>query len=255
MLAFACFRNNPKRRLFGNKKLSQGTCWHEWMDCAVLVCSQCFRSAQLSFHPAVPCVRHSAYLFVMITSMVIQPLWSQRTRVTFTEDDGSSTSYPATIVGVDPSNDIAVLKIDAPSSKLLPVTVGTSADLKVGQSVYAIGNPGGLSRTQTAGVVSGLKRSIPSPTGILIPGIIQTDASINAGAEPSIRINIPTLRTVGRPVGSSSNTQDIVQQKRGFFFLFSSQYTGLVTPKITYCYYVKYYLLDLSFKYYLISFW
>ena len=102
--------------------------------------------------------------------------------MTFYSDSGESESYNATIVGTDPSRDLAVLSIDAPAEALNPIRIGTSADLRTGQFVYAIGNPSGLSRTQTCGVVSGLNRAIPSPTGVRIAGAIQTDAAINAGA-------------------------------------------------------------------------
>lgn len=102
--------------------------------------------------------------------------------MTFYTESGKPSSYEARIVGVDPSRDLAVLKIDAPADVLLPAPVGTSGDLKVGQSVFAIGNPSGLSRTLTTGVVSGLNRGIPSPTGLRIPGAIQTDCQINGGA-------------------------------------------------------------------------
>lgn len=105
----------------------------------------------------------------------------QSTRVTFYNDAGQGTSYATRLVAVDPSKDLAVLKIDAPRGVLRPAPLGTSGDLKVGQSVYAIGNPSGLSRTLTTGVVSGLNRGLPSPTGLRIPGVIQTDCQINGG--------------------------------------------------------------------------
>ncbi|KAK9845220.1 hypothetical protein WJX81_000423 [Elliptochloris bilobata] len=95
---------------------------------------------------------------------------------------GGTMRYPARIVGLDPEKDLAVLRIDAPAADLLPVKVGTSGDLRVGQTVFAIGNPSGLSHTLTAGVVSGLNRAIPSPGGTLTGGAIQTDAAINSGS-------------------------------------------------------------------------
>jgi S1-C subfamily serine protease len=97
-------------------------------------------------------------------------------------EDGISSSFEASIAGTDPSRDIAVLKTSATPELSQPIHIGTSADLRIGQFVFAIGNPSGLSRSQTCGVVSGLNRSIPSPTGVRIPGVIQTDAPINAGA-------------------------------------------------------------------------
>lgn len=81
--------------------------------------------------------------------------------------------FPASIVGTDAQHDIAVLQINAPKKRFVPVQVGASAGLRTGQSVYAIGNPYGLSRTLTAGVVSGLNRAIPSPVGTKTYGAIQ----------------------------------------------------------------------------------
>ena len=88
-------------------------------------------------------------------------------------DGRDSQDWPATIVGTDPDHDLAVLRIQAPADVLKPVRLGTSNDLKVGQSLYAIGFPYGLSRTLTAGVVSGLNREIPNPAGTKTRGAIQ----------------------------------------------------------------------------------
>lgn len=113
-------------------------------------------------------------------------------------DDQSS--YDATIVGVDPDHDLAVLKVEAPQQKLIPVTVGKSQDLQVGQRVLAIGNPFGLDHTLTTGVVSALGRSIKSVTDRTIEGVIQTDAAINPGNSGG-----PLLDSSGRLIGV--NTQ------------------------------------------------
>ncbi|GAB2284209.1 Protease Do-like 1, chloroplastic [Dionaea muscipula] len=92
------------------------------------------------------------------------------------------TTYEAKIVGFDQDKDVAVLHIDAPEDKLRPIPVGISADLLVGQKVYAIGNPFGLDHTLTTGVISGLRREISSAaTGRPIQDVIQTDAAINPG--------------------------------------------------------------------------
>ena len=93
--------------------------------------------------------------------------------------DGST--HTATVVGIDPATDVAVLKIDAPEAVLHPVTFGSSNDLRVGQRVFAIGNPFGLERTLTTGIISSLNRSLPTKTGRTIKSIIQTDAAINPG--------------------------------------------------------------------------
>jgi S1-C subfamily serine protease len=93
--------------------------------------------------------------------------------------DGSS--YTAKLWGAAPDNDLAVLKIEAPESKLKPIPIGSSKDLWVGQKVYAIGNPFGVGQSLTTGIISALNREIQSVTDRPIAGVIQTDASINPG--------------------------------------------------------------------------
>lgn len=108
--------------------------------------------------------------------------------------------YEATIVGVAPEKDLAVLKIDAPTSDLRPIPLGESHSLKVGQLALAIGNPFGLDQTLTTGVVSALGREIQSLTGRPIRDVIQTDAAINPGNSGG-----PLLDSKGRLIGV--NTQ------------------------------------------------
>ena len=91
------------------------------------------------------------------------------------------SSWKASIVGVAPDKDLAVLKIDAPANKLQPIPIGTSRDLQVGQNVFAIGNPFGLDQTLTTGIISALNREIESVTRRPIQGVIQSDAAINPG--------------------------------------------------------------------------
>ncbi|TXG54662.1 hypothetical protein EZV62_019918 [Acer yangbiense] len=92
------------------------------------------------------------------------------------------SAYDARVVGYDQDKDVAVLRIEAPKEKLKPIPIGISADLLVGQKVYAIGNPFGLDHTLTTGVISGLRREISSAaTGRPIQDVIQTDAAINPG--------------------------------------------------------------------------
>jgi S1-C subfamily serine protease len=93
--------------------------------------------------------------------------------------DGSS--HQATLIGSDPATDVAVVRVDAPADLLFPVRFGSSSDLRVGQRVFAIGNPFGLERTLTTGIISSLNRSLPTRTGRTIKSIIQTDAAINPG--------------------------------------------------------------------------
>lgn len=91
------------------------------------------------------------------------------------------TTWAATLVGYAPEKDLAVLKIDAPDNLLRPIPVGSSDDLLVGQSVYAIGNPFGFDQTLTTGVISALGREINGVDGSIIKDAVQTDAAINPG--------------------------------------------------------------------------
>ncbi|CAN1320556.1 Protease Do-like 1, chloroplastic, partial [Linum perenne] len=115
------------------------------------------------------------------------------TKVTLSDQ----TAYDATVVGFDQDKDVAVLRVDAPKDKLKPIPVGVSADLLVGQKVYAIGNPFGLDHTLTTGVISGLRREISSAaTGRPIQDVIQTDAAINPGNSGG-----PLLDSAGNLIG------------------------------------------------------
>jgi len=89
--------------------------------------------------------------------------------------------HPAALVGVSPAHDIAVLRITVKVKPPPPVPLGSSADLRVGQKVTAIGNPFGLDWSLTTGIVSALDRSLPTESGINIEHLIQTDAAINPG--------------------------------------------------------------------------
>ncbi|HEY9777285.1 MAG TPA: trypsin-like peptidase domain-containing protein [Planktothrix sp.] len=109
--------------------------------------------------------------------------------------DGST--YPGQLVGDDPENDLAVLKINVPAGrKLSVITFGDSSELEVGRRVYAIGNPFGFDRTMSAGIVSSLGRTIKTENGRLIKGIIQTDAAINPGNSGG-----PLLDSAGKMIG------------------------------------------------------
>ena len=111
---------------------------------------------------------------------------------------GGNKVYPATVIGRDPDTDLAVLKIDPPAG--LPVVpLGDSDKLSVGQKVLAIGNPFGLDRTLTTGVISGLQRPIRGTNGRPIDAAIQTDASINPGNSGG-----PLLDKFGRMIGINS---------------------------------------------------
>jgi S1-C subfamily serine protease len=102
--------------------------------------------------------------------------------------------YTAELVGADPASDLAVIKIDAPSSELIPVTVADSDTVQVGDTAVAIGNPFGLDGTMTVGIISALGRSLPVQSfdtngTYSIPDIIQTDAAINPGNSGGVLLN------------------------------------------------------------------
>jgi S1-C subfamily serine protease len=103
------------------------------------------------------------------------------------------------IVGVDPSTDIAVLKIQTHASALTPLELGNSDAVRVGDTVYAIGNPFGYTRTLTSGIVSAVQRRITAPNTLTIDNVIQTDASINHGNSGG-----PLLDAAGRVIGVTS---------------------------------------------------
>ncbi|MCY3002430.1 MAG: trypsin-like peptidase domain-containing protein [Planctomycetota bacterium] len=110
---------------------------------------------------------------------------------------GDDTEHEAEIVGVAPHRDLAVLRLVKPREvNARPIEIGSSADLQVGQSVFAIGNPFGLDQTLTTGIISGLGREIRSVTDHKISGVIQTDAAINPGNSGG-----PLLDSSGRLIG------------------------------------------------------
>ncbi len=109
----------------------------------------------------------------------------------------NSNKYKARVIDADPDNDLAVIKIEAPRENLSTIPLGESKGLRVGQKVLAIGNPFGLDRTLTTGIVSGLARPIRSEmTGKLIEGVVQTDAAINPGNSGG-----PLLNSRGEMIG------------------------------------------------------
>ena len=112
---------------------------------------------------------------------------------------GGEKNYPAKYVGGDPDTDLAVIKIDATASELTVVPLGDSDKLAVGQKVLAIGNPFGMDRTLTTGVISGLQRAIRARNNRPIDAAIQTDASINPGNSGG-----PLLDKFGRMIGINS---------------------------------------------------
>ena len=109
---------------------------------------------------------------------------------------GGETAVPARLVGAAPWADLAVLRIVSPPDNLRPIPVGRSSDLAVGQHVYAIGNPFGLSRSLTQGIISALDRRLPTAGGREVSGVIQTDAAINPGNSGG-----PLVDSSGRLIG------------------------------------------------------
>jgi len=101
----------------------------------------------------------------------------------------SDHQYTAKVVGTDPSSDLALIQVEAPSKELDPLTLGDSSKMEVGDPVVAIGNPFGLDRTVTSGIVSALQRQIQAPNGFSIDNVIQTDAAINPGNSGGPLIN------------------------------------------------------------------
>ena len=133
----------------------------------------------------------------------------------------------ATIVGVEPDKDIAVLKIDAPKHKLRPLQLGLSSDLRVGQSVLAIGNPFGLDQTLTTGVISGLGREIESATQRPIQDGIQTDAAINPGNSGG-----QFLDSSGRLIGVNTAIYSPTGSSAGIGFAVPVDAVNRIVPQI-----------------------
>jgi putative serine protease PepD len=139
--------------------------------------------------------------------------------------DGSK--YSAKIVGTDPSTDLAVLKVNAPSSKLHPLTVGDSNSLQVGDGVVAIGSPFGLDETVTTGIVSALNRHISSTNNFTISGAIQTDAAINHGNSGG-----PLLNMSGQVVGINTQIESDSGGNEGVGFAVPSSTISSVVSKL-----------------------
>ena len=108
----------------------------------------------------------------------------------------SETSYDAEVVGTDPGTDIALLEVDAPEKAFHPLRLGRSSEMEVGDPVVAIGNPFGLDRTVTSGIVSAVQRNIQAPNGFSISHVIQTDAAINPGNSGG-----PLINAAGEVIG------------------------------------------------------
>lgn len=136
-------------------------------------------------------------------------------------------TYEAVVVGYDPPNDIAIIKIDAPRGVLFPITMGDSSKLKVGMRVLAIGNPFELERTLTTGIVSSLNRSIQVQENWSIKSIIQIDASINPGNSGG-----PLLDLHGRLIGINTAIASRTGQSAGVGFAIPVNLVSRVVPEL-----------------------
>ncbi len=134
---------------------------------------------------------------------------AQTVRVHF----GEGPAVSAQVVGVDPSTDLALVKIDPSGRNLTPVVLGDSKGLKVGQPAIAIGSPFRLEGTLTTGVISALGRSITAPNNFPIDGVIQTDAAINPGNSGG-----PLLDASGKVIGINAQIATSTQSNSGVGF-------------------------------------
>jgi S1-C subfamily serine protease len=137
------------------------------------------------------------------------------------------SNWKARVVGVAPDKDLAVLRIDAPSNRLQPIPIGTSKDLQVGQSVFAIGNPFGLDQTLTTGVISALNREIESITRRPIQGVIQSDAAINPGNSGG-----PLLDSAGRLIGVNTAIYSPSGASAGIGFAIPVDIVNRIVPEL-----------------------
>jgi S1-C subfamily serine protease len=138
-----------------------------------------------------------------------------------------NTASPATVAGIAPDYDLAVLSLEAPRDKLRPLQVGRSSDLCVGQRTFAIGYPFGGEQTLTTGVVSGLDRWIQSQSGFKIYGVIQTDAAINPGNSGG-----PLLDSAGRLIGVNTAIATATGANTGVGFAVPVDTVNRIVPRI-----------------------
>jgi S1-C subfamily serine protease len=136
-------------------------------------------------------------------------------------------TYEAKVVGYDPPNDIAIIRVDAPPEVLFPITMGDSSKLKVGMRVLAIGNPFELERTLTTGIISSLNRSLEVQENWTIKSIIQIDASINPGNSGG-----PLLDLHGRLIGINTAIASRTGQSAGVGFAIPVDLVARVVPEL-----------------------
>ncbi len=134
---------------------------------------------------------------------------------------------PATLVGMAPSYDLAVLQLGRVRNMPPPLAIGTSADLKVGQSAFAIGNPFGLDHTLTTGVISAVRRRMPTSEGRELSGVIQTDAAINPGNSGG-----PLLDSAGRLIGVNTAIVSPSGASAGIGFAIPVDVVNRIVPEL-----------------------
>lgn len=136
-------------------------------------------------------------------------------------------NYEARLVGRDPTTDVAVIRIEAPPESLFPVVIGDSSRLKVGQRVFAIGNPFGLDRTLTTGIISSLNRELPSRNSRTIKSVIQIDAAINPGNSGG-----PLLDAHSRLIGMNTAIASKTGQNTGVGFAIPAGTINRIVPQL-----------------------
>ena len=136
-------------------------------------------------------------------------------------------TYEARLVGKDEATDVAVLQINAPPEVLIPVAFGDSTRLAVGQRVFAIGNPFGLERSLTTGIISSLNRNLPSRNHLRMSSMIQLDAAINPGNSGG-----PLLDTTGRLIGMNTAIASATGQSAGVGFAIPVARIARVVPQL-----------------------
>ena len=146
-----------------------------------------------------------------------------KTIVTFLD----GRSYNAEIIGIDESTDIGVIKVNADLKLLHPLSLGDSSNLKVGETITAIGNPFGLSGSMTSGIISQMGRLLPSNSGFSIPDVIQTDAAINPGNSGG-----PLLNMRGEIIGINTAIQSTTGEFTGVGFAIPSQTVVKIVPTL-----------------------
>jgi len=139
----------------------------------------------------------------------------------------NGTTAKAHVVGTDASTDVAVIDVDAPESLLVPLELGDSGDVEVGDGVVAIGSPFGLEETVTSGIVSAVDRQISSPNGFAIDDAIQTDAAINHGNSGG-----PLLDTDGHVIGVTAQIESQSGGSDGVGFAIPSDTVGSIASEL-----------------------